>query len=429
MNARNMTVAQMVEAFLEPDAPVQVRAFDGSRFGADDAPLHLEVKSSRAVYYIAEHPNDLGLARAYLQGDLDSPELLPGNPYGVFKQLTGLKAYMRKPSKPELARIAAGVFSHGVHVPDPPAIEGPSLLMRLRDGIRPHTRKGDAATVSYHYDQSNDFYRLFLGSSMTYTCAVFDKPDTSLEDAQWHKLDMVLDKMNLKAGDRLLDIGCGWGSMEIAAAKRGIHVIGVTLADEQVEWGQDWIRREGLEDLAEIRLMDYRDVPESGFDGICSIGMMEHVGFKQYPAYFREMMDKLRPGGILLNHQITRTNSHDGKRAGGFIDRYIFPDGELASPAEIEMTIQDSGFEVMTQENLRQHYALTLKHWTENLQANWEQAKDMVGEPKARLWGLYMAGSRLNFEINTIQVHQFQCVKPDPATGTSTYPLRPWWER
>ncbi|BDR55383.1 cyclopropane-fatty-acyl-phospholipid synthase [Bombiscardovia apis] len=429
MNARSMTVAQMVSTFLEPDAPVQVRAFDGSQFGSSDAPLHLEVKSSRAMYYIAENPNDLGLARAYLQGDLDSPELLPGNPYDVFHKLVALKDYMKKPSKADIAHIAAAVFSHGIHVPDPPEIEGPSLFTRLREGIRPHTRRGDAATVSYHYDQSNDFYRLFLGSSMTYTCAVFDKPDAPLEDAQWHKLNMVLDKMNLKDGDRLLDIGCGWGSMEIAAARRGIHVIGVTLAEEQVEWGQEWIRREGFQDLAEIRLMDYRDVPESNFDGICSIGMMEHVGFKQYPAYFHEMMDKLRPGGILLNHQITRTNSHDGKRAGGFIDRYIFPDGELASPAEIEMTIQDNGFEVITQENLRQHYALTLKHWTENLQDNWETARKMVGEPKARLWGLYMAASRFNFELNTIQIHQFQCIKPNPATGTITYPLRPWWER
>lgn len=429
MSAKSMTVAQMMEVFLAPGAPVQVKAFDGSTFGPDEAPLHLLVKSSRAMYYIIENPNDLGLARAYLQGDLDSPELLPGNPYDVFKKLVQVKDHMKKPSAPDIAKIATAIFSHGLHIPAPPEIEGPSLLQRLKEGIRPHTRKGDAATVSYHYDQSNDFYRLFLGSSMTYTCAVFNNTNESLEGAQWHKLNMVLDKMNLKKGDRLLDIGCGWGSMEIAAAKRGIRVIGVTLAEEQVEWAQGWIKREGYEDLAEVRLMDYRDVPESSFDGICSIGMMEHVGFKQYPAYFKEMMDKLRPGGILLNHQITRTNSNDNKRAGGFIDRYIFPDGELASPAEIEMTIQDNGFEVITQENIRQHYALTLKHWTENLQDNWDEAKRMVGESKARLWGLYMAGSRLNFELNTIQVHQFQCIKPDPSTGTCDYPLRPWWEQ
>ena len=429
MARSNMTVAEMIGLFLDPAAPVQITAFDGSHFGDSAAPLHLEIKNSRAIYYIAENPNDLGLARAYLQGDLDSPDLQPGNPYQVFKDLVALKKYVKKPGKTDLARMAAAIFSHGIRIPEPPAIEGPSLAKRLTEGLRPHTRKGDAATVSYHYDQSNDFYRLFLGSSMTYTCAVFEKPTDTLEAAQEHKLNMVLDKMNLKKGDRLLDVGCGWGSMEVAAAKRGIHVIGVTLAEEQVEWAQEWIRKEGLGDLADVRLMDYRDVPESGFDGICSIGMMEHVGYKQYPSYFKEMMDKLRPGGILLNHQITRTNSHDNKRAGGFIDRYIFPDGELASPAEIELAIQDTGFEVMTQENLRQHYALTLQHWTENLQDNWEQAKTMVGEPKARLWGLYMAGSRLNFEINNIQVHQFQCIKPDPATGTYSYPLRPWWDR
>lgn len=427
MSVRSMTVSQMIESFLEPDAPVQVKAFDGSTFGNDDAPFHLLLKNSRAMYYIAENPNDLGLARAYLQGDLDSPELLPGNPYEVFKKLVGLKKYLKKASKTDIARIGAAVFSHGIHVPEPPAIEGPSLYTRLREGIRPHTRKGDAATVSYHYDQSNDFYSLFLGSSMTYTCAVFENENQTLEDAQWHKLNMVLDKLNLHGGDTLLDIGCGWGSMEIAAARRGIHVIGVTLAKEQVEWAQAWIKREGFESLAEVRLMDYRDVQETDFDGICSVGMMEHVGFKQYPHYFNEMLEKLRPGGILLNHQITRTNSRDNKKAGRFIDRYIFPDGELASPGEIETVIQDCGFEVITQENLRQHYALTLQEWNENLQSNWETAVQLVGEPKARLWGLYMAGSRLNFELNTIQIHQFQCIKPNQDTGTCTYPLRPWW--
>jgi cyclopropane-fatty-acyl-phospholipid synthase len=317
-------------------------------------------------------------------------------------------------------------MSHGVRRPEPPSIEGPSRIRRISEGLLPHTRAGDAATVSYHYDQSNEFYSLFLGPSMTYTCALFATPDGSLEDAQHAKLNLVLDKLGLKAGDRLLDIGCGWGSMEIMAAKRGIHVIGVTLSDEQVSWGREWIAREGLEDRAEIRLMDYRDVPEGGFDGICSLGMMEHVGVKHYPSYFREILDKLKPNGKLLNHQITRTNSSDGKSAGAFIDRYIFPDGQLASPGEIETTIQDTGFEVIHEENLRQHYALTLHHWNENLVSHWDEAVRMVGEPKARLWGLYMAGSALNFELDNIQIHQFLCIKPD-ENGTDHYPLRPWW--
>ncbi|MCI1223366.1 MAG: cyclopropane-fatty-acyl-phospholipid synthase family protein [Bifidobacterium subtile] len=421
-----MTVADMIGLFADDTGQVNVTAFDGSTFGPDDAPLHLIVKNSRAVYYMVEHPNDLGLARAYLQGDIASPEILPGDPYEVFKRLTELEGSFHRPDPIGLAKMLSTVAKHGIRHPERPAIEGPSKLRRITEGLLPHTKAGDAATVSYHYDQSNEFYRLFLGPSMTYTCAVFNTPDDSLEEAEERKLNLVLDKLGVKAGERMLDIGCGWGSMEVLAAKRGIHVLGVTLSQEQVDWAQDWIRREGLEDLAEVRLMDYRDVPEGDFDAICSLGMMEHVGFKHYPSYFKEILDKLKPNGTLLNHQITRTRSTDGKTAGQFIDRYIFPDGELASPGEIEMVIQDTGFEVVNQENLRQHYALTLHQWNKNLQDHWDEAVAMVGEPKARLWGLYIAGSALNFELNNIQIHQFLCVKPNKE-GTDSYPLRPWW--
>ena len=421
-----MKVADMVQLFIKPGAPLRVEAFDGSSMGSENAPLCIQVKNSRAVYYMVDNPGELGLARAYLQGDIDSPQLIPGNPYGVFKQLSRLKPYVCKPNPVKLAEALGTVASHGVRHPEPPSIEGPSKLKRISEGLLPHSKAGDAATVSYHYDQSNDFYAMFLGPSMTYTCAVFDTPETTLEDAQKAKLDLVLDKLNLKPGDRLLDIGCGWGSMEIEAAKRGIHVLGVTLAEEQVKWGREWIRREGLEDLAEIRLMDYRDVPDGDFDGICSLGMMEHVGVKHYPAYFKEIYDKLKPGAMLLNHQITRTCSYAGKSAGPFIDRYIFPDGQLASPGEIELKVHDAGFEVIHEENLRQHYALTLHHWNENLVAHWDEAVKMVGEPKARLWGLYMAGCAYNFEMNNIQIHQYLCVKPN-RDGTDSYPLRPWW--
>ncbi|MDF7663643.1 class I SAM-dependent methyltransferase [Bifidobacterium sp. ESL0763] len=422
-----MTVADMVGKFLNDSGKINISAFDGSSFGPKDAPLHITVNNSRAVYYMVDHPNDLGLARAYLQGDISSPELIPGDPYEVFKELTALKPETKKPSPADLARIVASVYSHGIRHPEAPSIEGPSRWKRRTEGLLPHSKAGDSATVSYHYDQSNEFYRIFLGSSMTYTCGVFDTPEDSLEDAEWRKLDLVLDKLNLKPGDRLLDIGCGWGSMEIRAAQRGIKVLGVTLAGEQVKWAQEWIKREGLEDLAEVRQMDYRDVPEGDFDGICSIGMMEHVGFKHYPSYFKEIFDKLKPNGRLLNHQITRVNSMTGKSAGEFIDRYIFPDGQLASPGEIETVIQDTGFEVVGQENLRQHYALTLHNWNKNLVAGWDRAVELMGEPKARLWGLYMAGCALNFELNNIQIHQFLCVRPDSQTMTDTYPLRPWW--
>ncbi|MCH4208687.1 class I SAM-dependent methyltransferase [Bifidobacterium sp.] len=424
----DMTIADMIRLFVDDTGQVNVRAFDGSQFGPEDAPLHLVIRNSRAIYYLIDHPNDLGLARAYLQGDIASSELVPGDPYEVLKRLVGLKGSLHRPDPIGLAKALATVAKHGVKHPVAPSIEGPSRLRRITEGLLPHTKAGDAATVSYHYDQSNEFYRLFLGPSMTYTCAVFNTPDDTLEEAEERKLNLVLDKLGVKAGDRLLDIGCGWGSMEVLAARRGIHVLGVTLSKKQVEWAQDWIKREGLEELAEVRLMDYRDVPEDGFDAICSVGMMEHVGFKHYPSYFKEILGKLKPNGTLLNHQITRTQSTEGKTAGQFIDRYIFPGGELASPGEIETVIQDTGFEIVNQENLRQHYALTLHHWNKNLQDHWDDAVAMIGEPKARLWGLYIAGSALNFELNNIQIHQFLCVKPG-KTGTDTYPLRPWWVR
>ena len=422
----DMFVAHMVQLFLRPNTPLRVEAFDGSSFGPQQAPVCLQIHRSRAIYYMIQHPDELGLARAYLQGDIDSPQLVPGDPYEVFAYLTSLKPYLRKPDPRGLLTALTTIAGHGVHVPKPPSIEGPSRFARLREGLLPHTEAGDAATVGYHYNQSNEFYSLFLGSSMTYTCALFNTPQTSLEDAQRAKLELVLDKLDLKPGDRLLDIGCGWGSMEVLAARRGIRVIGVTLSSEQVAWGKAWIHREGLDDLAEIRLMDYREVPEGDFDGICSLGMMEHVGVRHYAAYFREMYNKLKPEHMLLNHQITRTNSHGRKAAGPFIDRYIFPDGELASPAEIETEIENTGFEIIHEENLRQHYALTLHHWNHNLVDHWDEAVRSVGEPKARLWGLYMAGCALNFELNTIQIHQFLCMRPN-AHGTSTYPLRPWW--
>lgn len=207
---------------------------------------------------------------------------------------------------------------------------------------------------------------------MTYTCAVFDTPDMSLDDAQRNKIDLVLDKLDLKPGDRMLDIGCGWGALVIAAAKRGIKALGVSLSHEQIEYGQEWIRREGLENLAELRVMDYREVPERDFDGITSVGMMEHVGAKNYRHYFDEMFKLLKPAGRLLNHQITISKDKPNNRPGTdeFLDRYIFPDGDLASPGFIESALHDAGFEVVNQENLRQHYALTLHHWNANLKAN-----------------------------------------------------------
>ena len=261
---------------------------------------------------------------------------------------------------------------------------------------------------------------------MAYTCAVYPTLDTSLDDAQEEKYRLVFDKLDLQPGQRLLDVGCGWGSMVRYAARRGVRALGVTLSAEQAAWAQQAIRREGLEHLAEVRHSDYRDVASGDFDAISSIGLTEHIGIARYAGYFRFLFQRLRPGGRLLNHCITRPTNSERVKTEAFIDRYVFPDGELTGSGRIITEIQDAGFEVRHSENLREHYGLTLRDWCANLDRNWAACVAEAGEGTARTWGLYMAASRLGFERNEIQLHQVLAVRPGP-TGDSAVPLRPWW--
>ena len=315
-SGKTMLVSEMAQAVLKEDAPVCIEAFDGSTFGPEDADLQVRVTSPKAIYQLASNLNEIGLARAYILGYFDIEGLDVADPYPQLRKLVELASYIRKPSPLELARMGAAVLSHGYHKVEVPQSEGPSKFERIKSGLFPHTEKADSETVSFHYDLSNEFYADFIGPSMTYTCAVFDTPDMSLDDAQRNKIDLVLDKLDLKPGDRMLDIGCGWGALVIAAAKRGIKALGVSLSHEQIEYGQEWIRRERLEDLAELRVMDYREVPERDFDGITSVGMMEHVGAKNYRHYFDEMFKLLKPAGRLLNHQITISKDKPNNRPG-----------------------------------------------------------------------------------------------------------------
>jgi len=266
-----------------------------------------------------------------------------------------------------------------------------------------------------------------LGPSMTYTCACYPTPEATLEQAQENKYRLVFEKLRLKPGDRLLDVGCGWGGMVRYAARHGVKAIGVTLSREQATWAQKAIAEEGLAELAEVRHGDYRDVRESGFDAVSSIGLTEHIGVRNYPAYFGFLHSKLREGGLLLNHCITRPDNISRARAGGFIDRYVFPDGELTGSGRIITEAQNVGFEVVHEENLRHHYALTLRDWCRNLVEHWDEAVAEVGLPTAKIWGLYMAGSRLGFETNVVQLHQVLAVKLDAKGRDGGLPLRPWW--
>ena len=402
------------------DAPVRFTAYDGSSGGDPGASVGLHVASPRGLAYIATAPGTLGLARAYVSGELTVTGVHPGDPYDALVLIED-RLTMRRPSAPEIARWLRSIGARNLVPPPRPPQEVRPTPRLLR-----HTKRRDAKAVRHHYDVSNRFYELVLGPSMTYTCACYPRPDATLEEAQEHKYDLVARKLGLERGMRLLDVGCGWGGMVHHAARHyGVRALGVTLSREQATWAQERLKADGLDDLAEVRHLDYRDVPEEEFDAVSAIGLIEHVGPENYLSYFRFLRSRLRPGGRLLNHGITRPdNQHAGIPRRGFIGRYVFPDGGLTGSGDIVRAMEDAGLEVHHHENLRPHYAKTLAAWCANLVAHWDECVAEAGEPKARIWGLYMAGSRLGFERNQIQLHQVLATHTDES-GYSGYPLRP----
>jgi len=408
-----MTLAEAFELIVPVERGVGFRAYDGSTAGPADAAVTLDIRTPRAVEYLASSPNQLGLARAYVTGDME----IIGSAYDAMTRLYPMPMdHLTAGDKLKLGRLLAGkAFKR----PTPPPQE------RTLKGDR-HSKRRDAEAIHHHYDVSNLFYSWVLGPSMAYTCAVFPHADASLEVAQAAKFDLVCRKLDLQPGMRLLDIGCGWGGMVRHAVKYyGVTAIGATLSEQQALFAQQRIAEEGLGDRAEVRFSDYRDVKETDFDAISSIGLTEHIGRDNYPAYFAFAYGKLKTGGRMLNHTITR--SDDGERAiykNSFINRYVFPDGELSGPGHIMSAFTNAGFEIRHEENLREHYALTLKHWCDNLEEHWDEAVAEAGLGTARVWRLYMAASRMGFDINNIQLHQMLAVKND-ARGRSGMPLRP----
>ena len=337
-----------------PPLPFRFTAYDGSSAGPADAPLGMHVATPRALTYVLTAPGDLGMARAYVAGDLTVRRRHPGRPV------------------PDAARDGR---RHAPHPPRPPASSRDAAARsRLADVLRPvratrrrrrhragggrwtacgpsaHSKERDAESISKHYDISNAFYEHVLGPSMAYTCAVYATPTTSLDDAQDGKFGLVFDKLGLQPGQRLLDVGCGWGSMVRYAARRGVRALGVTLSAEQAAWAQQAIRDEGLQDLAEVRFLDYRDVADTDFDAVSSIGLTEHIGVANYPGVLPVAAAiGCGPGGRLLNHCITRPENTSTFRTEAFIDRYVFPDGELTGSGRIITEMQDVGFEVRRQ--------------------------------------------------------------------------------
>jgi cyclopropane-fatty-acyl-phospholipid synthase len=413
-------IADLIEQIVGPDLPVAFEAYDGSRCGPADPPAKIVVRSPDAIRRIVTAPGELGIGRAYVAGDLD----LEGDVFAALELRKQLPS-IRLAALQWRAALELVGWSGLRPLPAPPE------EARLRG--RRHSPERDAAAIAHHYDVSNSFYRIVLGPSMTYSCAVWDAPDVTLEDAQAAKHELVCRKLGLEPGMRLLDVGCGWGGMVMHAAQHhGVRAVGVTVSRRQAELAAKRVAEAGLGDRVEIRLQDYRDVRGEQYDAISSIGMFEHVGLAQLSAYFDRLFALLRAGGRLLNHAIGRPPATKASRlrpAGtrfsrrGFIDRYVFPDGELHELGSVTSALQRAGFEARHMESLREHYALTLRAWIRNLEQSWDAAVAEVGDPRARIWRLYMAGSAVNFEDGNIQVHQVLAVKPDG--GTSGMPLRP----
>jgi cyclopropane-fatty-acyl-phospholipid synthase len=410
-----VTLAEVFEGIFGADLPIRIECYDGSALGPEDAPATVVVASRRVLQRIATAPGELGFARAYVTGNLD----VEGD---LFVALASLRE--RIPD----ARLGAGQWVAILRLVGPASIRRlppPPEEARLRG--RRHSMERDAAAIAHHYDVSNAFYGLVLGPSMTYSCAVWREPSVTLEEAQDAKYELICRKLGLRPGMRLLDVGCGWGGMALhAAARHGVQAVGVTISPNQAEWAEKAVAEAGLSGRVQVRLQDYREIDDGPYDAISSIGMFEHVGLSQLRNYFGRLFALLRPDGRLLNHGISRPPARRARFARrSFIDRYVFPDGELHEIGSVVSAIQRSGFEARHVESLREHYALTLRAWVANLERSWDDAVGEVGLARARIWRLYMAGAALNFEAGRTQVHQVLAVRT--KDGRSRLPLRPGW--
>jgi cyclopropane-fatty-acyl-phospholipid synthase len=420
-----MTVAAVVEplvhAALGTEVPIRVRCWDGSEVGPRSAPVTLNITRRRALRRLLWAPSELGFARAYVSGDIEIEGDLISGLEALDRSAStdaGVGVTVDRATKRALAQAAVRLGIIGPP-PKPPAEEA-------RLAGRRHSTHRDADAIAHHYDVGNEFYRIVLGPSMTYSCAYWNESSADLTDAQFAKCDLVARKLGLRPGMRVLDVGCGWGTFALHAAREyGAHVVGVTLSREQAAYAQKRMADEGVSDIVEIRIQDYRDVRDGPYDAISSIGMAEHVGAAMLPEYTGDLAGLLAPGGRLLNHAISR---RPGPRTAfskkSFIDRYVFPDGELEPMSMMVAAIEEAGLEVRDVESLREHYALTLRAWVANLERDWDEAVRLTSPGRARIWRLYMAGSALAFEANRIGVNQILAVKPGSRGESGMPPTR-----
>jgi cyclopropane-fatty-acyl-phospholipid synthase len=401
-----------------PERPFALRFWDGTELPATapDGPV-FTVRSPTAVAHLLRAPGQLGLGRAYAAGELEADDL---------DRVIGLLDSFRAPAIDRAARLRLTLAAaRACGLTRPPRIPASELRPR---GAR-HSRARDARAVRHHYDVSNDFFELFLDSSMTYSCAVFSRGATTLEDAQLAKRELVCTKLGLREGERLLDVGCGWGSFVLhAAARHGVSAVGITLSPNQAELARRRVAEAGLEDRVEIRLADYRDLGRSGerFDAIASIGMVEHVGAIQIDAYAAQLAGLLGPGGRLLNHGIARLR-HGDPEAGAFSERYVFPDAAPLHVSRVLLALERAGIEPTHVEGFRQDYVDTLSEWIARLDANLEEAERLAGGERVRVWRLYLRAARNGFATGFTSIFQVLGARPPGARPPGARPpRRPW---
>ena len=381
-----------------PERPFTVEFWDGAKLPASsgEGPTFF-VRSPRAAAHVLRAPGQLGLGRAYVSGEIEVDDM------------DGVIALLDSWKPPALegvgkARLLAGAARAAglTRPPHRPAAE-------LRPSGHRHSKERDARAVRHHYDVSNEFFKLFLDESTTYSCAIFSRGAETLEAAQEEKLEMVCRKLELKEGERVLDVGCGWGSFSLwAATRHGARVTGITLSPPQAEEARRRAEAAGVGDRIEIRVMDYRDLAGERFDAIASIGMVEHVGEEQIDVYARTLAGLLDPGGRLLNHGIARLR-HSDPEAGPFSERYVFPDGDPLHLSRVLLALERAGFVTRHVEEFGADYAETLRHWARRLDENLDEAIRLAGQERVRVWRLYLRAARNGFEHGFTSIYQARC--------------------
>jgi cyclopropane-fatty-acyl-phospholipid synthase len=405
--ARTAPLRREIESAL-PARPFSLDFWDGTALSSTsgDGPT-FHVRSPDALAHALRAPGQLGIGRAYVSGQLEVDDL--------DKAIELLDGWQPPPlDRGARARLAvAALRAAGMRRPPPvPRVE-------LRPNGRRHSRERDARAVRHHYDLPAEFFALFLDESMTYSCALFSRGATTLEEAQEAKLELVCQKLGLREGERVLDIGCGWGSFASHAARsRGVRVLGITLSGPQAALARRRVAERGLDDRVEIRVADYRQLDEEPFDAVVSIGMVEHVGASRIDLYARTIARVLRPGGRVLNHGIARLR-HGDPEAGPFSERYVFPDAAPLHLSRVLLALERAGLVTDHVEGFAEDYATTLTHWLTRFEDRLDEAVRLAGPERVRVWRLYLRAARRGFRTGFTSVYQVRCRRPAQSDGAA----------